>query len=83
VAIGEFKPRLSPFLSFTVLLLIGCDSTVDNTKAQFGKETGLPSNCRAYVQVAIESYRSKSYTADETITGLERNCGANGSLWSN
>ena len=59
--------------------LFGCD---ENSKAEFGSETGLPSNCRAYVQVAIDSYRAKQYSAEETFAGLERNCGLNGQLWS-
>ncbi len=66
-------------LFFTLTILSGCDP---NSKPEFGSETGLPSNCRAYVQVAIDSYRSKQYTAEETIAGLERNCGQNGHLWA-
>lgn len=64
---------------FLLLGISGCDS---NEKATYGSQTGLPSNCRAYVQFAIDSYRSKQYTADETFAGLERNCGQQGHLWS-
>ena len=60
------------------VVLCGCDP---NSKPTYGESTGLPSNCRAYVQVAVDSYRNKQYTADETMAGLERNCGANGHLW--
>ena len=70
--------KLSLMISVT-LVVTGCDP---NAKAEFGSETGLPSNCRAYVQVAIDSYRAKQYTAEETFAGLERNCGQNGNLWS-
>ena len=62
-------------------LLGGCGSDADNQKPIFGSETGLPANCRAYVQFAVDEFRGKKYTADETMIGLERNCGANGSLW--
>jgi hypothetical protein len=61
-----------------VFLLSACDP---NSKPTYGESTGLPSNCRAYVQVAIDAYRNKEYTVDETMAGLERNCGVNGNLW--
>lgn len=61
-----------------VFLLSACDP---NSKPIYGESTGLPSNCRAYVQVVIDSYRNKEYSADETMAGLERNCGVNGNLW--
>jgi hypothetical protein len=66
-------------LSFCLLFsLVACDP---NSKAIYGEESGLPKNCRAYVQVSIDGYRNKKYTADEVMVGLERNCGANGQLW--
>lgn len=68
-----------PFLVLMLLSLSGCDP---NSKEEFGSESGLPSNCRAYVQVAIDSYHAKQYTAEETLDGLERNCGKNGQLWA-
>lgn len=65
-----------------LVLLAGCGSD-DNDKAVYGESTHLPVNCRAYVQVAVDAYRDKRYTAEETMAGLERNCGANGSTWQN
>jgi hypothetical protein len=62
----------------TVFCLSGCDP---NSKPTYGESTGLALNCRAYVQVAVDGYRNKEYTADGTMAGLERNCGANGHLW--
>lgn len=62
------------------LLLVGCDRLDPNARPEYG-ETGLPKNCRAYVQAVIDGYRSKQYTADESIAGLERNCGINGYAW--
>lgn len=56
--------------------LAGCDG---NAKPEF--VDGAPSNCRAYVQVAVDGYRAGQYTADDAIAGLERNCGASGQLW--
>lgn len=65
--------------SALAVLLAGCSS--DNDKPVYGEATGLPVNCRAYVQVAVDGYRAKRYTAEETMAGLERNCGANGGIW--
>ena len=65
-----------------VVLLAGCGSD-DNEKPMYGDGTGMPVNCRAYVQVAVDGYRAKQYTAEETMAGLERNCGANGGIWRN
>ena len=62
-----------------LILLAGCAQD-DNAVPVYGK-TGLPVNCRAYVQVAVNSYRAKQYTADEIMDGLERNCGTNGYSW--
>jgi hypothetical protein len=62
------------------IALAACDRLDPNARAEYG-ETGLPKNCRAYVQAVIDGYRSKQYTADESFAGLERNCGANGYAW--
>jgi hypothetical protein len=61
--------------------LTGCVFGDDNDAPVYGKEYGLPVNCRAYVQASIDGYRERRFTADETINGLERNCGANGNSW--
>lgn len=63
------------------LALIGCGQSDPNSMPIYGKDSGLPVNCRAYVQVVIDGYRSKQYTADESFAGLERNCGMSGSAW--
>lgn len=60
--------------------IVGCQGD-PNSKPTYGKETGLPKNCRAIVQANINAYRAKQYTADEVIESLERNCGANGHSW--
>ena len=63
------------------LLLSGCLLDDYNSKPVYGKESGLPVNCRAYVQVVINGYKSKQYSADDSFAGLERNCGINGNAW--
>lgn len=67
-------------LAFAILLS-GCLLDDDNSKPVYGKESGLPVNCRAYVQVVIDGYKSKQYSADDSFAGLERNCGINGNVW--
>lgn len=62
--------------------LASCARVDDNAAPEYG-DTGLPVNCRAYIQTAVNAYRAKQYTADETIAGIERNCGVVGSSWKN
>lgn len=62
------------------LALAGCD---DNDEAVYGKESGLPVNCRAYIQVSVDAYRNKTYPTDDIMNGIERNCGAYGHAWKN
>jgi len=69
------------FAVVVLSMLAGCDQLDDNAKPIYGKESGLPLNCRAYVQVVIDSYRAKKYSVEDSITGLERNCGINGLAW--
>lgn len=47
----------------------------------YGKDSGLPVNCRALVQANIDGFRSGGFNATEVLSSLERNCGANGYLW--
>lgn len=62
------------------LMLLGC-SEDPNATPVLGKETGLPANCRAYIQVAVNEWRNKTYDTETTMNAIERNCGAMGSLW--
>ena len=70
-------------LSLCFMGLSGCILGDDNDKAVYGQEYALPVNCRAYVQASIDGFRNHQYTAEETMVGLERNCGANGAAWKN
>lgn len=63
------------------LAVVSCDRFDPNSRPIYGKETGLPVNCRAYVQVAVDSYRARTYPVDEIFMGLERNCGLDGQAW--
>lgn len=67
-------------LIFMTSALSGCAMDDDNAKPIYGK-TGLPVNCRAYVQTVVDGYRSKAYSAEDSMAGLERNCGIAGLAW--
>ena len=60
------------------VMLSGCDDS--NSKPTYG-ESGLPKNCRAIVQNAIDEWRKGNYSTEDTMSSLERNCGANGHSW--
>ncbi|QXB48237.1 kynureninase [Acinetobacter seifertii] len=64
-----------------ILILTACTNSDPNSKPVYGKEYGLPANCRAYVQVAINDWRNGKYDTNTTMDAIERNCGENGSLW--
>ena len=72
--------------TIAVLLLTGCNQLGDpNAEATYG-ESGLPANCRAYVQSVIDAHRQAASKNDmramkDAIDGLERNCGRNGHSW--
>lgn len=68
-------------LAGLIALTSGCNYLDPNSKPEYGKESGLPKNCRAIVQANIDGYRSHQFTADEVMSSLERNCGANGYSW--
>jgi hypothetical protein len=68
-------------VAIVIIAVAGCGSKDPNAKPEFG-DTGLPKNCRVYVQSAINDYHAKRYSADEVMTGLERNCGEHGISWA-
>ena len=70
---------------FWVLLISisACSSADDNDTAKFNPKSGNAINCRAFVQYAIDEYRKGAFSADDTFSSLERNCGANGHSWKN
>lgn len=68
-------------LAGLLVIFSGCDYFDPNSKPEFGKESGLPKNCRAIVQANIDVYRAGLHTADAAMNSLERNCGTNGHSW--
>ena len=66
------------YVLLSAVMLSGCDDS--NSKPTYG-ESGLPKNCRAIVQNAIDEWRKGNYSTEDTMSSLERNCGANGHSW--
>ncbi|MDE4040735.1 kynureninase [Acinetobacter pittii] len=64
-----------------ILSLVACSNKDSNSKPIYGKETGLPANCRAYIQVAVDEWKKGANSAEVTIDAIEQNCGENGDLW--
>ncbi len=69
-------------LSIALISLAGC-SNDPNSEPKFSNDSGLPSNCRSYIQRSVDSWRAGEYESEEIINALERNCGMNGHLWDN
>ena len=64
----------------SILPILAC-SNDPNSEPKYG-DSGLPSNCRSYIQVSVDAWRASEYDAEETMNAIERNCGAHGSLWN-
>ncbi|MBE0407928.1 kynureninase [Psychrobacter sp. AOP22-C1-22] len=61
------------------MLLTSCAD--NNSEPKYGESSGLSTNCRAYVQAAIDEWRNGSSNTEDTMNALERNCGIHGHLW--
>lgn len=72
--------KVSLALSVLVVGALTACTGDSNSEPLYGA-SGLPVNCRAYVQHAVDAYRSRQYDAEATMSGLERNCGRNGQIW--
>jgi len=82
--LGDIMNLRAILCTFTTsLLLVSCGLSDDNNAPVYGKDSGLPLNCRAFVQFAIDEYRAGKSSANDTMSALERNCGANGWSWKN
>lgn len=67
-------------LSITFMTLAGCSGD-PNSRPEYGGESGLPSNCRAYIQESVDAGRNGSHSTEETMDAIERNCGVYGDFW--
>ena len=68
------------FLVMLALPILAC-SNDPNSEPKYG-DSGLPANCKAYIQVSVDAWRAGQYETEETMNAIERNCGAYGYLWN-
>ena len=66
---------------FGLTAMIGCSDP--NSKPEYGDESGLPKNCRAYIQESVDDWRNGVHSTEDTMDAIERNCGVYGDLWDN
>lgn len=64
------------------VFIVACSNHDSNSKPIYGEDTGLPANCRAYIQIAVNEWRRGTHDADVTMNAIERNCGEHGELWN-
>lgn len=64
-----------------ISFLTGYHFGIGNQSLKYG-DTGLPKNCRALITDNIEGYSIGTYSAEETIYSIARNCGPDGYIWN-
>ena len=67
------------------LLLIGVfyfgKANGDPNKTITYGNTGYPRNCRAIIDANIKGWQLGSYSAEDVLSSINRNCGATGYSW--
>lgn len=71
---------MKKILILLAIMSISACSSDPNDEPKYG-DSGLPSNCRSYIQVSVDAWRAGEYATEETMNALERNCGVYGQLW--
>ena len=66
-------------LGLAGLILSSCSDP--NSKPEYGDESGLPKNCRTYIQESVNAWRNGVHSTEDTMDAIERNCGVYGDLW--
>ena len=69
------------FIASGMALVISACSNDPNSKPEYGDESGLPKNCRAYIQESVDDWRNGVHSTEDTMDAIERNCGVYGDLW--
>lgn len=68
-------------LAMASLVLFGCDFSEPRAEPpKWTWENALPADCATLVQQGVDAYRDKRATADFVMDGLEKHCGAKGTL---
>ena len=63
-----------------IAIYLGTKYADKNTRLTYGN-TGMPKNCRAIIAANIDGWRMGSYTAEEALGSIDRNCGVFGYSW--
>ena len=61
--------------------MLGYHFGIGNQSSKYG-DTGFPKNCRALISDNLRGYFYGTYTADEALNSIDRNCGPNGYIWN-
>jgi hypothetical protein len=64
-----------------VSCLISYTFGIGNQELRYGK-SGYPKNCRALITDNIRGFEQNTYTAEEALKSIDRNCGQFGLIWS-
>jgi hypothetical protein len=59
---------------------LGYHLGIGNQVPKYG-DSGLPKNCRALIADNSKGFEYRSYTAEEALYSIDRNCGPNGLIW--
>jgi len=69
------------FVGLLIGYFIGYHFGIGNQSAEYG-DTGFPKNCRALISTNLLGVRVGTYTAEEALDSINRNCGPNGLIWN-
>lgn len=75
------KIKILTIIIVIIIYLIGYNLGRGNQKPRYGKESGLPVNCRALIQDNLSGFSQGRYSAEEALFSIDRNCGPNGLIW--
>lgn len=64
-----------------IAFLLGYKFGIGNQKPKYGS-SGYPKNCRALITDNLRGFENHSYTAEEALYSIERNCGPSGYIWN-
>jgi hypothetical protein len=73
--------KLFYLLGLVTVFFLGYHFGIGNQTSKYG-DTGYPKNCRALITENLKGYSYGTYTAEETLNSIERNCGASGLIWN-
>lgn len=68
-------------IAAVISYLAGYHFGIGNQVVSYG-ETGFPKNCRALITENISGFSSGTYSAEEALYSIDRNCGPNGLIWN-